>query len=213
VIRVMSESTIIERFEPWEPNDNYSHGALNCVESDTQSHAEYLAGAGYPVELEPIKTDRSIDGYEFADSLSRVERNIDALAQAFFAPPGYQQPKEWAPNMRHIYIDANRLENNLELIYIWAILTARSFKHCGTFACGEEGAYSFIDIKTLWKEVFEQIFDDELNALATKTADYKVCLSTEQRPAGHQGDTLLEYDPVKKTAIVYIYISDDWREI
>ena len=41
----------------------------------------------------------------------------------------------------------------------------------------------------------------------------KVCLSTEEKPAGQQGDTLLEYNSATKESKVYKYISGDWREI
>ena len=41
----------------------------------------------------------------------------------------------------------------------------------------------------------------------------KVCLSTEEKPEGQQGDTLLEYNPETKETKVYKYISGDWREL
>ncbi len=126
----------------WGPGDNYGPQELNRVEQNTQAVAALLESAGYEPDLEPVKTDRDESGYEFASSLSRVERNIDALSQAFITPPGYQNPKTWAPGMGHNYQDANRLERNLELIRLWAMLTVSNFKHCGTFACGEDGDIS-----------------------------------------------------------------------
>ena len=123
----------------WGPDDDYGPQELNRVEQNTQAVAALLESAGYKPELEPIKTDRDESGYEFSDSLNRVENNIDALVQGFIEPPGYQQPKEWAPGMGHNYLDANRLERNLELICLWAMLTVSNFKYCGTFYCGEDG--------------------------------------------------------------------------
>jgi hypothetical protein len=41
----------------------------------------------------------------------------------------------------------------------------------------------------------------------------KVCLSSEAKPAGEQGDTLLEYDEITGETKVYKYISGDWREL
>lgn len=123
----------------WGPDDDYGPQELNRVEQNTQIVADLLESAGYKPELEPIKTDRDESGYEFSDSLSRVERNIDSLAKAFFEPPGYQQPKEWAPGMVHNYNDANRLENNLKLIYEWVCRVKENYRYCGTFTCGEDG--------------------------------------------------------------------------
>lgn len=123
----------------WGPNDNYGPDDLNRVEANTQYIARYLEAAGYLVELEDVRMDRDMTGYEFADSLSRVERNIDALRRAFITPPGYQEPKTWAACMRHSYRDANRLEHNLQLLHYWAVGVVASLKRCGTFACGEDG--------------------------------------------------------------------------
>ncbi|MDD4469249.1 MAG: hypothetical protein PHR29_04835, partial [Acholeplasmataceae bacterium] len=38
----------------------------------------------------------------------------------------------------------------------------------------------------------------------------KACLSAEQKPAGQQNDTLLEYNTTTKETKVYKYISGDW---
>jgi len=123
----------------WGPNDDYGPDDLNRVEADTQYIAGQMEKAGYAVNLGPIRVDRDITGYEFADSLSRVEANIHALAQAFVEPPGYQQPKAWAPRMQHSYVDANRLEQNLQLLYDWLMSVIEGFRYCGTFICGEDG--------------------------------------------------------------------------
>lgn len=123
----------------WGPDDDYGPEDLNRVEANTQYIAEYLEDAGYPAILESVKVDRDVTGYEFGDSLSRVERNVDALTKGFMAPPGYQTPKAWSAGMRHSYVDANRLEQNLQLIHEWALGVVASFKRCGTFACGEDG--------------------------------------------------------------------------
>lgn len=137
-------STTISRIEDllplkkWGPRDHYSPEDLNRIEANTQYIAGYLGEAGYPIVLEAVKVDRDITGYEFAGSLSRVERNIDALAQGFVSPPGYEQPKVWQAGQRHSYVDANRLERNLRLLYQWAEAVVASFRYCGTFYCGED---------------------------------------------------------------------------
>jgi hypothetical protein len=54
---------------------------------------------------------------------------------------------------------------------------------------------------------------DISNGLPVQQTGSKVCLSSEAKPAGEQGDTLLEYDTVTQETKVYKYISGDWREL
>jgi hypothetical protein len=51
------------------------------------------------------------------------------------------------------------------------------------------------------------------NPLPVTVSGSKACLSTEQKPAGQQNDTLLEYNTTTKETKVYKYISGDWREL
>lgn len=46
-----------------------------------------------------------------------------------------------------------------------------------------------------------------------KLSGSNVCLSTEEKPEGQQGDTLLEYNEATGETKVYKYISGDWREL
>lgn len=123
----------------WGPQDYYGPDDLNRVEANTQFIAEYLGTAGYPVALEDVKVDRDVTDYEFADSLTRVEQNIDAIRAVFMEPPGYQQPRAWQAGKRHSYVDANRVEQNLQLLYDWAVVVVGGLRYCGTFYCGEDG--------------------------------------------------------------------------
>ncbi len=123
----------------WVATDTYNAADLNRVEANSDYIAGRLAEIGYPATLGAIDTGRTIERFEFADMLNRVEANIDALHSAFVALPNYQEPKEWVAGMPFDYRDANRLERNLLLIYTWLINTIDAFKLCGTFACGEGG--------------------------------------------------------------------------
>lgn len=123
----------------WLPGDYYNADDLNRVEADTQYIASVAEQLGYAVVLEDVVTDRDQRSIEFAASLSRVERNIAAIANGFLAPPGYQQPRTWTSLMVFDYRDATRLERNLQLLHDWLVKVADSFRYCGTFACGEDG--------------------------------------------------------------------------
>lgn len=63
-----------------------------------------------------------------------------------------------------------------------------------------------------------EMVKEELQALKKQTHNVQltgsyVCLSTEVKPQGEQGNTLLEYNPDTKETKVYKYISGDWREL
>lgn len=123
----------------WGALDYYNAVDLNRVEANTQYIADYLNILSYLVTLEPIETGRDYKSIAFADELSRVERNIHAVATGFITPSGYEQPKGWAALAPFDYREANRLERNLQLLYTWATGVVASFKRCGTFICGEGG--------------------------------------------------------------------------
>lgn len=122
----------------WTSEDTYNAGDLNRVEAMTAQIADSLAQAGYQATLEPIYAGRDITSFEFASSLNRIERNINAVHDGFVPLPGFEA-KVWAAGMPFDYRDANRLERNLQLLYLWGGRTLDAFRYCGTFYCGEGG--------------------------------------------------------------------------
>ncbi len=124
----------------WKADDYYNADDLNRVEANTDFIAGLLRALDYVVPLEPVETGRNMASIEFASSLSRIERNIEAIRTAFLTPPGYTDGKVWVPLMAFSYRDANRLERNLQALYKWALIARENLRYSGTFACGEEGA-------------------------------------------------------------------------
>ena len=123
----------------WTANDYYNAEDLNRVESNTKYIADYLTGLSYKIPELEVKTDRDITSIDSVSSINRIEENIEAIEDNFITPPGYQNSKNWALGMSYDYRDANRLENNLKLLYEWALIAKENLVYCGTFACGEEG--------------------------------------------------------------------------
>jgi hypothetical protein len=123
----------------WTPNDTYNADDLNRVENNTAEVAAFLESIQYKVPPLTVVTNRDNKSIDFISSINRVENNIEQLKDAFIAPPGYQGKKTWTVKKGFSYKDANRLENNLKLIYEWAHLAKENFKYCGTFYCGEDG--------------------------------------------------------------------------
>lgn len=123
----------------WTANDYYNAEDLNRVESNTKYIADYLTGLSYKIPELEVKTDRDITSIDSVSSINRIEENIEAIEDNFITPPGYQNRKNWALGMSYDYRDANRLENNLKLLYEWAFIAKENLVYCGTFACGEGG--------------------------------------------------------------------------
>lgn len=122
----------------WTREDYYDADDLNRVEANTQFIARYLREIQYNVPALTSIEDRTPESIDFISSINRVEGNIESIRTSFLTPPGYQERKIWALGMGFDYRDANRLENNLSLLYEWAIKAKENQVFCGTFACGAE---------------------------------------------------------------------------
>lgn len=123
----------------WTKDDYYNFGDLDRVEGNSSYLADLLTSyRGQAVTIITI-TARDIKRIEFYDSLNRVEENIQTLADSFYIPIGWIAMKtNWKSGESFTYIDAKRLEINLQLLYELLINAIDSMKYCGTFTCGEE---------------------------------------------------------------------------
>lgn len=123
----------------WTSLDYYNYGDLNRIENNTAEVAAFLESIQYQVPELTVVTNRDKKSIDFISSINRVENNIEQLKDAFITPPGYQSKKVWEVGKGFSHQDANRLENNLKLLYKWAHLAKENLKYCGTFYCGEDG--------------------------------------------------------------------------
>lgn len=121
----------------WNSEDYYNFEDLDRVENNTQVVAELIKLFDTIPDLE-INTNRDIKSIEFAESLNRIENNIKILGERRILP-GWISPKiDWEYNQRFSYVDANRLERNLELLYKHYKGNSKLFRYCGAYTCGEE---------------------------------------------------------------------------
>lgn len=124
----------------WTPSDYYNIVDINRVEINTQQIARLMATAGFHPVMGDIIVDWAIDNIPFTENLNRVEGNIKALSDAFLVPAGWQTPKlNWARGHKFDYVDANRLERNIQLIHNLLLGALDNFRYSGTFYAGEEG--------------------------------------------------------------------------
>ncbi|MBU3226812.1 hypothetical protein [Clostridium algidicarnis] len=122
----------------WTEENYYNAEDLNRVENNTLEVAQLIQKLmGIKVNLEGIITNRDYSTIEFADSLNRVERNLQKLSVLNL--DGLKSLKtNWQAGDSFNYKDAIRLENNLSILYGILSKNIININYCGTFNCGEE---------------------------------------------------------------------------
>lgn len=121
----------------WTEDDYYNAEDLNRVEMNTNEVALLIKQLiGLDVGLEELVTDRDYKRIEFADSLNRIERNLERLSVLNL--PGIRQLKtNWQTLDPFDYRDATRLETNLSILYGILIKNTTTVNYTGMFYCGE----------------------------------------------------------------------------
>ena len=116
----------------------YNFGDLNRVENNTNEIADIIESYTTRPPIGTVITNRDNTNIDFYDSLNRIENNILTLKNASYEPAGFIQPKtDWESLQGFSYIDANRLELNLLLLYILVNAIKGGLLHCGAFYAGQ----------------------------------------------------------------------------
>jgi len=121
----------------WVPTDYYNFEDLNRVENNTLYIAELLRKFGVNLALVSF-TDRDLKRIEFANSLNRIESNIEQLASRYVPSNWIPIKKDWKANTSFNYQDAIRLEHNLITLYKHYKGNLEIQPYCGVLICGEE---------------------------------------------------------------------------
>ena len=120
----------------WTHNDDYNFEDMNRVENNTEIVAYLISLLDHIPPLE-IKKNRNMKSIDFADDYNRIKSNIETLGERY-KPVGFKQMKTiWEANDAFSYVDANRYEFNLKLLYLY-YLGNTSRQYCGITVCGEE---------------------------------------------------------------------------
>lgn len=123
----------------WDNADYYNYWELNRIEEITKNMPELISVLKECPPVTNVIADRNIESIEFKDSLNRLEGNIKKLIEQLNNPPGTVEPKTyWWYNMPFSFEDANRLEQNLKLMYEHVVGNLGYIRHCGMYTCGEE---------------------------------------------------------------------------
>ncbi|GLC88708.1 hypothetical protein LYSBPC_18350 [Lysinibacillus piscis] len=120
----------------WSSSDFYNFEDLNRVENNTEVIADFVR---YFIAGPPLNTvyNRDMKHIDFADSLNRIESNQHLLRQRL-TPAGWLPNKlDWKANDAFSYIDAHRLEHNLNLLYLHYRGNVDAVPICGAYIVGE----------------------------------------------------------------------------
>ena len=121
----------------WKATDYFNADDLNRIENNTAEVVAYLQSIDFAAPDITTVTGRTMLSIDYLSSINRVEQNIQAIIDDLL----YQSSlitKAWTQKLDFDYQDANRLENNLYLLYTYSQRAAACRVYCGTFACGEE---------------------------------------------------------------------------
>jgi hypothetical protein len=123
----------------WQSTDYINYGDFNRIENNIIEIANYLRSITYNIPALTTVTNRDNTSIEFLSSINRIENNLELIRTNFVTPIGWQSTKTWILGNGFTNDDANRIENNIQLLMNLGVLTFQNFKYIGTFSCGETG--------------------------------------------------------------------------
>lgn len=124
----------------WTSTDFINFGDWNRIEQNMLDLANFLISIQYNVPVPSVVTNRTTASIDFLSSINRIESNLTAIQTAFgMTPPNYLANKTWTVGQGFSFNDANRLENNTQILVTYGDLVQKSFRRCGNFTCGDQG--------------------------------------------------------------------------
>lgn len=132
-------SYVIEVTETWVSTDKINYGDFNRIEKNIKLTRDYLTGLTYAIPSITIVNTRDNTYIDYLSSINRLETNLETIRTNFVTPSGYPGTQVWVVGDGFDYTDANRLEEDIRLLFQAGENAYESFKYCGTFYCGEEG--------------------------------------------------------------------------
>jgi hypothetical protein len=123
----------------WTKDDYYNYWELNRIEEITENMPDFISLLKECPPIENTVTDRDMKYIEFKEGWNRVEQNIEILRNTLNNPLGTIESKTyWWYNMPYSFEDANRLEQNLRVMYEYVKGNLGYIQYCGMCTCGEE---------------------------------------------------------------------------
>ena len=110
-----------------------TYSTLNRIETWTQYLNNYLNECGYNSAINSIKTNWTSSDYFYPEDQNRIRSNIDALQNGFASLPDW---KEITYTATMDYTQANAIEWDLSLIYLWLVRMTSYVIYSGETYCG-----------------------------------------------------------------------------
>lgn len=125
----------------WTPMDYYNYQDLNRVEEATLIVREKIVlFRGEIVPLDEIFYARTQDTIEYADSLNRIETNLERMKLTFPNPSIFDISKtDWTHDKPFDFSDATRYERMLYEMYYNIENNISNIPYCGQLIAGQEG--------------------------------------------------------------------------
>lgn len=126
----------------WDSNDYFNFDDMNRVEGNTEALADLIDTYAARPDIGTVVDNRDNTSFDFYDSLNRIEGNIEIIKNAAYEPVEWIAPKtNWISLDPFGYVDANRLEGNLQALYTLVNNIINYLQYCGTFTCGQDNTY------------------------------------------------------------------------
>lgn len=123
----------------WSSQDYYNFEDLNRVENNTIAVKDLVEILRGEFSLDDVNVDRDMTSIPFAETLNKIEGNINTLGNKLYKPKGWMDNVlDWKYDKSFSYEDANRLEYNLLLLYSYAKGNIDKIPYCGIINIGEE---------------------------------------------------------------------------
>ena len=136
------ETPVIETLKlDWMPTDYYNYQDLNRVESATLVVRDKIVlFRGEIVPLDEVFSARTQETIEYADSLNRIETNLERMKLTFPNPSMFDISKtDWTQDKPFDFSDATRYERMLHEMYYTIENNISNIPYCGQLVAGQEG--------------------------------------------------------------------------
>jgi hypothetical protein len=121
-------------------SDFYNYADFNRENGNVEFLRDILVINGYNVILTYPVDIANRAGFPTVTRINQLRQNIIDLFTGFYYPPDAPEVTV-NPARKQIfnYVEANKLEVSLQLIYDLVHKMLAEFKYCGAYTCGEEG--------------------------------------------------------------------------
>ncbi|MBD0381279.1 hypothetical protein [Paenibacillus sedimenti] len=122
--------------EDWTSSDVLAFADFNRLETNTQTLRNMLVAIQYAIPALTFVTNRDQTYIELLSGINRIEQNLESIRTNFLTPIGYPGSETWTVGKGFDFSDANRLEQDIRLMFQAAGLVYDSLVYCGTINAG-----------------------------------------------------------------------------